>query len=103
MIVKILRTFVSSSSGKKCRDVTHSPRPKDGQEEVPISGTKKVFGLQSARLFMDAGCRQCRGKYPGRSVPNDPRSQLTTAAHCVIKDNRIGHEILTLIFSFNYV
>ena len=53
--------------------------PKLARRKSPLAGTKKVFGLQSARLFMDARCRQCRDKYPGRSVPNDPRPQLTTA------------------------
>ena len=53
--------------------------PKLARRKSPLAGTKKVFGLQSSRLFMDARCRQCRDKYPGRSVLNDPRPQLTTA------------------------
>ena len=53
--------------------------PKMARRKSPLAGTKKVFGLQSSRLFMDARCRQCRDKYPARSVLNDPRPQLTTA------------------------
>ena len=53
-IVKMLWTLVSSSSSKKCRHVPHSPRPKDGQEEVPISGNKE--GVCTAVLAAVYGC-----------------------------------------------
>ena len=53
-IVKMLWTLVSSSSSKKCRHVPHSPRPKAGQEEVPISGNKEgVWTAVGAAVY---GC-----------------------------------------------